>query len=142
MGKDLEIGISTGLNSQREYCHKFSIQPGRKRQNNLFELDNMVFEKEQMEIKSENIIQLRDCVAKLIGAVSSCADRQVESRDLDTPSGLADTAQIKDKPDNDAREFPSLALTMKTGKGGGDVETSKHDDRNVLRHSDLSAFSK
>ncbi|XP_059626707.1 two-component response regulator-like PRR37 [Cornus florida] len=141
MGKDLEIGMCRDPDSQLEY-HKFSTQPGSKRQDKLSRVDSKVLEKEQLENESENISgKLRDYAANLICAVGSCTDQQVESRDIDASSGLPDTSQIKDKASSDSRELPSLELTLERMKRG-DIGTSAHDNHNVLRHSNLSAFSK
>ncbi|XP_028086142.1 two-component response regulator-like PRR37 isoform X1 [Camellia sinensis] len=143
MGKDLEIGMSRDPDSQLDFLPKFSIKPSSKRQNQLFEPDRLQVEKENQELKSENIGgKLRDHAAKLSSAVACPADPQADSRALETPSGLSDISLIKDKASCDFKESPSLELSLKRLRGVGDVGTNVHGDRNVLRHSDLSAFSK
>ncbi|XP_059660661.1 two-component response regulator-like PRR37 [Cornus florida] len=136
MGKDLEIGISRDPDSQLEYQHKFS-QPGSKSREKLSDLDSKQLKKEQLEIRSDNICgKLSDNAANLISSVGSCIYRAI-----DAPSGFSDTSQIKDKAGSDSRELPSLELTLDRLRGV-DVGTSVHDNNNILRHSNLSAFSK
>ncbi|XP_052189898.1 two-component response regulator-like APRR7 isoform X2 [Diospyros lotus] len=142
VGKDLEIDLFRDPDSQPEYRHKFSTHPSGKRQSNLSEPDYLPNGKENHELKSENVSgKPRDYVANLSSAVASCTEPK-ESRVLEAPSGISNVSRIKDKASGDFRESPSLELSLKMLRGTADVGTSVHGDRNVLRHSDLSAFSK
>ena len=128
MGKDLELGVARNPDVQLEYQHeKCSTYPTCKRQNKLPESDSNPFDKGHLENN---------------GASAKSTDPLVESRDFENPIGLSDVSQIKDKGSCETREQPTLDFSLKRLRGAGDVGACVHDDRNSLRHSDLSAFSK
>ncbi|XP_034688604.1 two-component response regulator-like PRR37 isoform X2 [Vitis riparia] len=128
MGRDLELGVATNPAVQLEYQHeKFSTYPTCKRQNKLPESDSKPFDKGHLEHNS---------------ASANCTDPQVESRTFENPNGLSDVSQIKDKGSCETTELPPLDLSLKRLREAGDVGACVHDDRSILRHSDLSAFSK
>lgn len=128
MGRDLELGVATNPAVQLEYQHeKFSTYPTCKRQNKLPESDSKPFDKGHLEHNS---------------ASANCTDSQVESRTFENPNGLSDVSQIKDKGSCETTELPPLDLSLKRLREAGDVGACVHDDRSILRHSDLSAFSK
>ncbi|KAL5711155.1 hypothetical protein ACHQM5_021644 [Ranunculus cassubicifolius] len=86
----------------------------------------------------------------LVIGIPRNADVQQEQQSEKVEIGLSEVPngkptskvlEIKDKskPASDDIELPSLELSLKRLR---DVATSAHDDRNVLRRSDLSAFSR
>ncbi|XP_048139357.1 two-component response regulator-like PRR73 [Rhodamnia argentea] len=74
---------------------------------------------------------------KMTGETANYLDVQTESTVFDTRDGIS-----KISPDCDSKELPSLELTLKRLEGVGDSGKSALGDHKVLRHSDLSAFSK
>ncbi|XWS53220.1 hypothetical protein CRYUN_Cryun11dG0139200 [Craigia yunnanensis] len=56
--------------------------------------------------------------------------------------GPSDVPQVKDRASHGSGEIPSLKLTLKRLQGAADGRNAANDEHNVLRHSDLSAFSK
>lgn len=128
MGKDLELGVTRNPDIQLEYQHeKFSTYPTCRRQNILPESDSKPFDKGCLEHNSAN---------------ANCTDPQLESRTFEVPSGLSDVSQIKDKGSCETNELPPLDLSLKRLRGAGDAGACLHVDRSILKHSDLSAFSK
>lgn len=47
-----------------------------------------------------------------------------------------------DNETDESRVFPSTEQCLKRLRGGQDVEKAVHDERNVLRRSESSAFSR
>lgn len=139
-GKNLETGVSKDPDSRHEFQHEtFSIHLSSRSQNILPNIDSKPFDSEKPMHNSENAISKpENPSSNMVSAVVNSTDPRTESRDFDTPNGLSDISQIK--AHCDSRQLPSLVLTLKRLRE--DVENVAHDDRNVLRHSDLSAFSK
>lgn len=116
-----------------------SIHLASRRQNQLPEADGEPFDSGQLEQNSENLTSKpANRSSNIVSAVINSTDPEAESRDFDIPNGLPDISQIK--AHSDSRQLPSLELTLKRLRE--DVGNIAHDDRNVLRHSDVSAFSK
>lgn len=140
LGKDLEIGVSKNPDLHGECQHEMlSIHLTSRRQNNLPEVDRKPFDSSQLEHSSENVTSKpRNQSPNVASATLNSTKQQAESRDFTTPNSLSDISKIE--ANCDSRELPSLKLTLKRLRE--DVGNVAHDDRNVLRHSDLSAFSK
>ncbi|XP_010253458.1 PREDICTED: two-component response regulator-like PRR37 [Nelumbo nucifera] len=147
MGKDLEIGVPTNPDLQLKYpnekvstnltCTKLdkSSEPNHKN-------DSKQLDKGKPEFNTEKPINELKFQAPDLGTIASCNDSQVEIGESEAPNDLSKITQIKDKRISDAKGLPSLELSLKRLRGVGDVGTTAHDDRNVLKHSDLSAFSR
>ncbi|KAG7998709.1 hypothetical protein I3843_01G270300 [Carya illinoinensis] len=98
--------------------------------------------KGRVELNSEKPNgEMRNQVADLVGLTSNDTDPQIETVVFDIPNGISKVSNLKDKIIFDNKEIPSLELSLKRLRDAGDTGTSAHD-RNVLRHSDLSAFSR
>ncbi|GKV05711.1 hypothetical protein SLEP1_g17687 [Rubroshorea leprosula] len=67
---------------------------------------------------------------------------QKESADYEAPSRLPKILDGNDIAINDAKEPPSLELGLKRLRGVKDTGPAIREERNVLRRSDLSAFSR
>ncbi|PON62388.1 Two-component response regulator-like [Parasponia andersonii] len=129
IGKHLEIGVSRNPDLRSEYQQKkLSIPLTSKRQNKLLEVNS---QQGQLDHNSENINRSPNV---------NCAKPPSEGRIFGTPNGISDTSQIEGNCDSG--ELPSLELTLKWLRGAGDVGNNALDNCNVLRHSDMSAFSK
>lgn len=123
----MEIGVSRNPDLQCEYQQKKSLPLTSKMKSKLPEVDS---QQEQLDHYGEN--------------GNSCANvnctKPPEGRIFGTPNGISDQSQIKGN--SDTGELPSLELTLKRLRGAGDVGNAALDECNVLRHSDMSAFSK
>lgn len=129
VGKDVEVGVNGKPDLQCEYQQKkLSFPLTSKRQNKLPEVDS---QQGEVDHNSENLYSSPNV---------NCNKPKCEGRIFGTPSGTSDGLQIKGN--SDSGELPSLELTLKRLRGSGDVGSAALDDCNVLRHSDLSAFSK
>lgn len=91
------------------------------------------FDSGQLEHQNENITGK--------AAIPNCIHQQAPSRDGDVPRGPSDISPVKDRASHGFGEMPSLELTLKRLQGA-DSRNAANDDHNILRHSDLSAFSK
>ncbi|KAG2670269.1 hypothetical protein I3760_14G077900 [Carya illinoinensis] len=138
--QDEQHGVSKDPDSRHEFQHEMlSIHLSSRSQNILPNVDSKPFDSDKSKHNSENAISKpENPSSNMVSAVINSTYPEAESRDFDTPNGLSDMSQTK--AHYDSRQLPSLVLTLKRMRE--DVENVAHDDRNVLRHSDLSAFSK
>lgn len=143
MGKDLEMCTSIFPDTHLDHQHKCTSYLTSERQDKLSELENLLTENEQMEYRSEPTSgKLMNRSVKLISLMANSANSQMESQAFEPPTDLSDVSRNKIEANSGSRELPSLELSLKEQSGEGNVRTTMHDGRNVLRHSDLSAFSK
>lgn len=143
MGKDLEMCTSIFPDTHLDYQHKCTSYLTSERQDKLSELDNLLTANEQMEYRSEPTSgKLMNRSVKLISLMANSANLQMEIQAFEPPTDLSDVSRNKIKPNSCSRELPPLELSLKEQRGEGNVRTTMHDGRNVLKHSDLSAFSK
>lgn len=142
MGKDLGIGIPREPDLQLEDHGKKASSTVTETEKDEFpdlgsENDGGKVEKEKLGVNSETLNkELRKETADLIGAMTHCTNRQMETAAVTVPND-----NIKDMAICSTKEIPSLELSLKRRRDGGEIGTSAQE-RNVLRHSDLSAFSR
>ncbi|XWS56485.1 hypothetical protein CRYUN_Cryun09bG0089400 [Craigia yunnanensis] len=147
MGKDLEIGVRKVTALQLENpSEKALTNIAGANKDKLSEIspmnDDEKLEKTQLELNGEKPGgDLRNQAADLIGVITDNTGAQIESSIFDIPNGLPKVSDAKDKVIYDTKEIPSLKLSLKRQRDIEDTGTSSHE-RNVLRHSDLSAFSR
>eukprot|EP00257_Ricinus_communis_P011119 XP_002531836.2 two-component response regulator-like PRR37 [Ricinus communis] len=143
MGKDLEIGVSSNLDTRHDcQLENLSPRPTSKRQQKISEVDSKPLENGMLEHDGENLFtKLRDQTPQLASTNADSANPRIEIKKVGT-SNRPDISQLKDKACCDSGELPSFELSLKRLRGVGDDGNAADDDRNVLRHSDLSAFSK
>ncbi|XAR60502.1 hypothetical protein NMG60_11033913 [Bertholletia excelsa] len=142
MEENLEESIARESEQKLVYWNKLSTQPSSKRHTTMSELNCLSGEKEKQEYRSDNMSgKHRDCAIES-SAISSCTKPRAENRAFEAPRRLFDTSRIKDKASSDFKALPSLELTFERLPQVGDVGRNAHCNRNVWRHSDLSAFSK
>ncbi|KAL7184675.1 hypothetical protein ACSBR2_026759 [Camellia fascicularis] len=143
MGKDLEIGIPRNLDLQLEdQSKKVSITLVGASKETICNLeDGEKLEKDKLELNSETPNgELRKDVSNLFVSITNCADPKMETVDIEVPNDISKT-NINNKAIYDTKEIPSFELSLKRLRDGGEIGTSAQE-RNVLRHSDLSAFSR
>uniref|UniRef100_A0A6N2LR94 Uncharacterized protein n=1 Tax=Salix viminalis TaxID=40686 RepID=A0A6N2LR94_SALVM len=145
MGKDLETGVPRIPNLQFK-------DPIEKVLTNIADNDGERFpeikpkqygghlEKRQQDLNiEEHDTELRNQGNDLKGSITNSTNPQMESLVLDVPNGLS--SNQKNEVIYETKEVPSFELSLKRLRDIGDARTRSHD-RNVLRHSDLSAFSR
>lgn len=147
MGKDLEIGVSRIPLQLEDLGAKglltnIAITDGQKISEMKSKKDDEKLQKGQVELDSVKPNgDLRNKVADLMGLTTNRTDPQIESVVCDIPNGISKVSDMKVKALFDNKETPYLELSLKRLRDVGDTGTSAHD-RNILRHSELSAFSR
>ncbi|KAK2434015.1 two-component response regulator PRR3B [Trifolium repens] len=145
MGKDLAMGISLNM-KENHPLEELSNNPMRKGVNKMSDIDGIqlikgqsnVCEKVQLEDDSDKT-RMQENQPMNVGVTDSSSP-QAESRDLNTSNGFSGFA--KTKASCCFEQHPSLDLSLKRMGEVKDAEHVTGDESNVLRHSDLSAFSK
>ncbi|KAF9598589.1 hypothetical protein IFM89_028216 [Coptis chinensis] len=147
MGKDLEIGVSRNAELQHEYqSENICTNLVGSNKNKMPELGPQA-EIEPLDkgpVESDGVTargKLRAQAAETT-CLDTCFLPRVETRFRETPASHSKVPEIIDKPTSDANELPSVERSLKRLRGFGDDGTTAHDDRKILRHSDLSAFSR
>jgi pseudo-response regulator 7 len=136
MGKDLEIGVPGNLNS--EYVNEMAAAKP------AVEISLGVPKTEGMTDGSNTSDEPTTKAADLIGSITNsiCA-QQVDTRITDIPNGFIKISDDgKGKGYDGSAELPSLELSLKRLRSAGDCVNPPVDDRNVLRRSDSSAFTR
>ncbi|KAF1899643.1 hypothetical protein Lal_00019773 [Lupinus albus] len=143
MGKDLAIGIS--LNLQMEHPLELSSKPI-----DIFKMSDVdgkqldkghsnLYKKGQPEYDIEKTRTQEDQAMNAVDVADS-SSRQAGSRDLNSSYGFFGFSQTK--ASCNFKQYPSLELTLKSLEDVRDAKNDTGDACNVLRHSDLSAFSR
>ncbi|XP_050231296.1 two-component response regulator-like PRR73 [Mercurialis annua] len=141
MGKDLEIGVSSNPDVQHDY-HSEKLSSHRKRKQKNSEVDSMPLENGKLEhISEKTCTKLINQTPELITRFASSVNPHAESKIVGT-SNFSGISQLEDKSCCEYGELPSLELSLKRFRRERDGGNASNDDHNVLRHSDLSAFSK
>ncbi|PON44396.1 Two-component response regulator-like [Parasponia andersonii] len=146
MGKDLNIGVPSIPYLQLE-------DPGEKGLTNMADTDkdktSELNSKKDDEEQEKGILDLNNeepnaeniQVVDLMGVSANSIDPHMESEDLDISNDLSKAPCMSDKTIHDNKEIPFFELILKRPRDVQDNITSAHE-RNVLRHSDVSAFSR
>ncbi|PSR93046.1 Two-component response regulator-like [Actinidia chinensis var. chinensis] len=146
MGKDLEIGVHRNPDLQlANRGRKLSATVEGTRKDMLNDLESKKdckkLEKEKPDLNCETQNwELRKEAADLIGTMANFTDPRMESVGIDVPNDISKT-NIRGKAIYHSKDIPSLELSLKTLRNVGEIGT-RAQERNVLRHSDLSAFSR
>ncbi|KAF6150564.1 hypothetical protein GIB67_030365 [Kingdonia uniflora] len=136
MGKDLEIGVPGIPDLEHDYpSEKLSTNlPGAKQDSKK---DNRQLDKSLLELMSkEPIEEVTGQVADLMGSVANSNNVSEASKNISM------VPEIKDKAISDAGNLTSVELSLKRLRGHGDTGFTTHENRNILRRCDLSAFSR
>ncbi|KAH9735554.1 Two-component response regulator-like APRR7 [Citrus sinensis] len=97
----------------------------------------------QLDLNSESpSSKLKYEAAKLAGAITKIIDSDKEDTEYEASNKPSKILDINSKSIKDSKELPSLELSLKRLRGVKDIGTTIQDDRNVLRRSDSSAFSR
>nr|UYT09191.1 PRR37 [Oryza sativa] len=134
-GKDLEIGSPRNLNTAYQSSpNERSIKPTDRR--NEYPLQN-----NSKEAAMENLEESSVRAADLIGSMAKNMDAQQAARATNAPNCSSKVPEGKDK--NRDNIMPSLELGLKRSRStGDDANAIQEEQRNVLRRSDLSAFTR
>lgn len=135
MGKDLEIGVPGNLNG---------MMPAKPADGSTDKTPDSGLKTEGATEGSNTSDEPTTKAADLITSITNsiCA-QQAAPRITNAPSGFIKTSDDgKDKGCDGFAELPSLELSLKRLRSAGDCGNPSVDDRNVLRRSDSSAFTR
>uniref|UniRef100_A0A0E0LQ58 Response regulatory domain-containing protein n=1 Tax=Oryza punctata TaxID=4537 RepID=A0A0E0LQ58_ORYPU len=134
-GKDLEIGSPRNLNTAYQSSpNERSIKPTDRW--NEYPLQN-----NSKDAAMENLEEPSVRAADLIGSMAKNMDAQQAARATNAPSCSTKVPEGKDKHRDNI--MPSLELSLKRSRSTGDgANAIQEEQRNVLRRSDLSAFTR
>jgi pseudo-response regulator 7 len=97
----------------------------------------------QMDPNCENQSgKLRCKVLSLSDAVTSPSDSQMQSGEIEALNRRPNFSDIDNKGTNNDEELPSLELSLKRPRKVEEAGPAIQDERNILRRSDQSAFSR
>lgn len=141
MGKDLEIRMPT--NPDLQLCSSSSVQinksilQGKKDKDILNDgTQNKSINKHH---KESGRIQADDKIGE-IGISDAIIRIGLGLSEIIT--GPSIISEVKDNVVSETKEIPSLDLSLKRLRSIGEGGKSHKDDRNILKHSDQSAFSR
>ncbi|KAK8713792.1 hypothetical protein V6N13_149001 [Hibiscus sabdariffa] len=120
MGKDLDIGMLRNVDLQLNSTVEVPIKIIGTKQINLIET----------EAATQN------------GITSKTTDLEKETAEYEASNRLSKISDSNDKTVNDSKELSSTELSLKRLRGVKDDGNVVRDERNVLRRSDSSAFSR
>ncbi|KAJ4816864.1 two-component response regulator-like protein [Rhynchospora pubera] len=139
MGKDLEIGVPGNLNS--DYPNE--MVPAKPADRSTDKTPDSGPKTEGVTDGSNSFDEPTTQAADLIGSIAmSIGAQQTATRAADTPNRFVKITEGKDNGSDEFSELPSLELSLKRLRSAGDGVNLPVDDRNVLRRSDLSAFTR
>ncbi|TYH54694.1 hypothetical protein ES332_D09G187500v1 [Gossypium tomentosum] len=147
VGKDLDIGMPRNLDLQLECPVEVPIRTVGAKQINLLDMSSSKFseqiEKRQLDLNSESPSNKQKSeAANQTGTTSKTTDLKKEIAENEVSNRLSKIPDVNDKTINDSKELPSVELGLKRLRGVKDAGTVVRDERNVLRRSDSSAFSR
>ncbi|KAK3023917.1 hypothetical protein RJ639_043460 [Escallonia herrerae] len=95
-----------------------------------------------LELHGETVnVEVRNKIADLMGAIANSSNSKMQTAAYEVPNELSMIAKINDKVIIENKELPYLELSLKRQRDVGDPGTTGQE-RKVLRHSGLSAFSR
>ncbi|KDP29057.1 hypothetical protein JCGZ_16446 [Jatropha curcas] len=146
IGKEPEKAVPGNLDLQLEYQVEDSIKLIGAKQKSLLEKGSgklmEQIDKAQLDLNSESPSRkLKYEAVNLTGFPTETTDPHLDSTESEA-SKHSKILDIKNKSSGDAKETPPLELSLKRLREVKDVGTAVLEDRNVLRRSDSSAFSR
>lgn len=113
------------------------------RQGKLSILDSCVQYSKLFDHRSESTRDEKlDHSSNLITLLANNGNKSIESQDLEFLIDMSTVSRNQVATSSDSRELPSHDFCLKGQENAENVKTTRLDGTNVLRHSDLSAFSK
>lgn len=138
LGRDLDIGL-------------YPVEVPKKlvgtKPNNQLEAGSSKFseqiDKGMLDLKSDTpASKLKHEAVNLTGINAKTGDLKKEKPEYETANRVSNILDINSKLVMDSKDLPSLELSLKRLRAGKENGIMVQDDRNVLRRSDSSAFSR
>ncbi|GMJ03040.1 pseudo-response regulator 7 [Hibiscus trionum] len=147
LGKDLDIGMPRNVDLQLNSAVEVPIKTVGTKQINLTELGSSKFneqiDKRKLDLNSESpSCKLKSEAATQNGITSKTTDLEKETAECEASNRLSKISDSNDKTVNDSKELSCIELGLKRLRGVKDDGNVVRDERNVLRRSDSSAFSR
>ncbi|KAK8330287.1 hypothetical protein V6Z11_A11G385600 [Gossypium hirsutum] len=148
MGKGLDIRMAGSVDLQREHPVEVPIKIIGAKQINLLEMSfnklNEPIDKRQLDLNTKSLSgELNSEAAHQTGITSKTNDLKKESTEYEASNRISKISDGNDKTTDDSKEvLPSAELGFKRLRGAEDTEAMLRDERNVLRRSNSSAFSR
>lgn len=141
--KDLGLCISKFPDTHLEHHSLCSSHANSDRQDKMSMLDSRVRCTKLFDHRSESTKEGRlDHSENLITLLAYDGNKSIESQAIEPPTDRSNVSRNKVAASSGSRELPSLDFCLKEQESADNVKTATLDGTNVLRHSDLSAFSK
>ncbi|KAK1394173.1 Pseudo-response regulator 7 [Heracleum sosnowskyi] len=142
-GLDLELCISEFPDTHLEHHSLCLSHANSDRQDKLSMLDSRVQRTKLFDHRSESTKDGKlDHSENLITLLANDGNKSIESQAIEPPTDMSNVSRNKVAARSGSRELPSLDFCLKEQRSAENVKTSTLNGTNVLRHSDLSAFSK
>ncbi|XP_042469111.1 two-component response regulator-like PRR73 isoform X2 [Zingiber officinale] len=145
MGKDLKIGVPIIAEIRYETHPRKVMNLSKQRDMNEKKLLDSDQNQEIPTLESNNVSTSDERSTKtfdLIGAMANNLDTHPLSA-LQVPEGLSKIPECQEKTTDNLSDLPNLELSLKRLRARGECGSSATlDDRNVLRRSEQSAFSR
>lgn len=118
-----------------------------RKQNTMLQIGssgfNEQFNKGHLDLNSESpSSKLKYEQTTVIGLATNLTDSKMDVTVFEAPSNHPKITDIKNKDVTDSEEFPSLELGLKRLREVQTTGKAVQDERNVIRRSDSSAFSR
>uniref|UniRef100_R7W5M0 Two-component response regulator-like PRR37 n=1 Tax=Aegilops tauschii TaxID=37682 RepID=R7W5M0_AEGTA len=135
-GKELEIGAPGNLNTEDQSSpNESSVKPADNGRCEYLPQNNS--NDTVMENSDEPIVRAAD----LIGSMAKNMDAQQAARAIDAPNCSSQAPQGKDTDRENAMPYLELSLKRSRSTADGADAAIQEEQRNVVRRSDLSAFT-
>lgn len=130
-----------------EYRNEVLANTSGEKHSNLPDIGSSKFNEQlnrgQLDLNHENPSSKLSCQVPLLSdAITSTSDSHIHGGEFEASNRRPKPSDIENKVINDNEELPSLELSLKRLRGVKDAGITIQDERNVLRRSDLSAFSR
>ncbi|XP_050228975.1 two-component response regulator-like APRR7 isoform X2 [Mercurialis annua] len=146
-GKEFEIAVTGNLDIQLECQISNPSKLVNTKQKNLLDRMSGKFNKQsdkgQLDLNSENPLStLKYEAANLERFTPNITDPHMDIKEIEATKRHSKISDMKSKASSDAKETPSVELSLKRRRGSEDIGSVAQEDRNILRRSDSSAFSR
>ncbi|XP_044497710.1 two-component response regulator-like APRR7 isoform X2 [Mangifera indica] len=147
MGRDLNLCLHRSLDLQLEYSSEVPIKRVGTKQNNHLEVDSSRFvepiDRRKLDLNSESpSSKMKYEAANLIAVITKITDPEKDNTEYEVQNRISKILDNNSNVIKHSIELPSLELSLKRLRGVKDIDATIQVDRNVLRRSDSSAFSR
>ncbi|KAK1563090.1 hypothetical protein Q3G72_022165 [Acer saccharum] len=147
IGRDLNIGARRSLDLQLEYPIELPIKLVGTKPNNQLDVGSSKFSEQigkgKLDLNSDSpSSKLNYEAVNLTSIITKITDTEKDKTEYEDPNRVSKISDTNSKSIKDSGELPSLELSLKRLRGAKDIGSTVQDDRNVLRRSGSSAFSR